>query len=349
MKISIDAFNADRAAFDTIIDVRSPAEFADDHLPGAVNLPVLSDEERAEVGAIYVREDPFKARKIGAALVARNTAGHLQGALQDKPGAWRPLVYCWRGGQRSGSFATILSEIGWRVGVLDGGYKSYRRAVQAQLYGGAPPRLIVLDGDTGTGKTELLHRLADRGAQTLDLEGLANHRGSIFGRQPGGQPSQKAFESAIAEALRGFDMQRPILVEAESAKVGRLNIPPVIWGAMETAPRLVLDICAKARAAYLADAYSDLVQDNARLCERIEALRQYHPAGTITRWLELAEDGAHEALARTLIEDHYDPRYRRERNRHGRRVLAEFNAAALDENGLRTLADAIGNYLKTLD
>ena len=350
MKISYDAFYADRPAFDTIIDVRSPGEFAEDHLPGAMNLPVLSNEERAKVGTIYVQDDPFKARKIGAALVARNTAKHLQTALKDKPGGWRPLVYCWRGGQRSGAFATILSEIGWRVGVLDGGYKSYRRTVQARLYDGAPLNtLVVLDGDTGSGKTELLHRLADRGVQTLDLEGLANHRGSIFGFQPGGQPSQKAFESALAEVLRGFDLNRPILVEAESARVGRLNIPPVIWSAMETAPRLSLVVSARARARYLATTYLDLVQDADRLADRINALRPFHAAETIEQWLGDVNNKVHEKLALALIEEHYDPRYRRERARRDRDVLAELTANALDDAGLGALADQISARMRERD
>src|SRR6056297_789826 len=112
-------------SFDTIIDVRSPSEFAEDHMHGAINLPVLSDAERAQVGTIYVQQDAFLARKIGAALVSRNAASHLEGPLADMGGGWRPLVYCWRGGQRSGAFATILDQVGWRVQVLEGGYQTY--------------------------------------------------------------------------------------------------------------------------------------------------------------------------------------------------------------------------------
>ena len=120
--------------FDQVIDVRSPAEYAEDHLPGAISLPVLSDAERARVGTIYVQEDRFLARKIGAALVARNAAAHIEGPLADRDGGWRPLVYCWRGGQRSGAFTGILQQIGWRAETIAGGYRSYRRLVVAALY-----------------------------------------------------------------------------------------------------------------------------------------------------------------------------------------------------------------------
>ncbi|NNE86436.1 MAG: tRNA 2-selenouridine(34) synthase MnmH, partial [Silicimonas sp.] len=157
--------------FDTIIDVRAPAEFAEDHIPAAINLPVLSDEERARVGTIYVQKSPFLARKIGAALVARNAAAHIEEHLMGFDGGWQPLVYCWRGGQRSGSFASILAQIGWRVETLEGGYQSYRRLVVDRLYQAAyPARPVLLDGNTGTAKTEVLARLPQYGVQVIDLE-----------------------------------------------------------------------------------------------------------------------------------------------------------------------------------
>ncbi len=342
MKIPFSDFDADRDQFDTVIDVRSPAEFAEDHIPGAINLPVLSNEERAEVGTIYVQDDPFRARKIGAALVAKNTAGHLQTALKDQPGGWKPLVYCWRGGQRSGSFATILKEIGWRVFVLDGGYKSYRRSVQHALYEAAPTwRFIVLDGNTGTAKTDLLHRAAQRGVQMLDLEGLANHRGSLFGHRPGGQPSQKAFESAILEHVRQLDASRPIVVEAESSKIGALNLPPAIWKAMEVAPRLVVKAPLEARASFLARVYRDIVEDDDLLVDRLNALKPYQSSETIEHWIALAGEGEHEALAAELMARHYDPRYGRQRDRHDRPTLATLEAERLDEVGLDKLADQL--------
>ena len=181
-------------AVDTIIDVRAPAEYAEDHLPGAINLPVLSDAQRAEVGTNYTQVSPFNARKIGGALVAQNTATHLQGPLADKDGAWQPLVYCWRGGQRSGAFATILDQVGWRVQLLKGGYQSYRREIVKTLY--ETPlshRLMLIGGGTGTAKTALLHQLAEQGAQSLDLEGIACHRGSLFGGISTPQPGPRRY------------------------------------------------------------------------------------------------------------------------------------------------------------
>ncbi len=204
--------------FDAIIDVRSPAEYAEDHLPGAINLPVLDNEERARVGTIYKQQSSFLARKLGAALVARNAARHLEGPLSAMEGGWRPLVYCWRGGQRSGSFATILAQVGWRVELVQGGYKAWRKLVVEALETPPAAPVVILDGNTGSAKTELLALLSERGAQTVDLEGLANHRGSLFGHMPGGQPSQKAFEGRVATALAALDPARPVVVEAESSR-----------------------------------------------------------------------------------------------------------------------------------
>eukprot|EP00903_Cladosiphon_okamuranus_P016431 g15152.t1 len=215
-----------RLGFDDIIDVRSPAEFAEDHMPGAISLPVLSNEERARVGTIYKQVDPFAARKVGAALVSRNAAAHIEGPLADRNGGWRPLVYCWRGGQRSGSFAVILNQIGWRAEVVEGGYRAYRRMVAAMLHDDLLPwSPVLIDGNTGTAKTRLLHHLAAQGAQVVDLEALAEHRGSLFGGLSGPQPAQKMFESRLAGALAGLDPARPVYLEAESNKIGDILIP----------------------------------------------------------------------------------------------------------------------------
>lgn len=324
------------AGFDTIIDARAPSEFAEDHLPGAINLPVLSDQERAQVGTIYKQVSPFDARKLGGAMVAANVARHIAGPLAGFAGGWRPLVYCWRGGQRSGAFSTILAQIGWRVGRIEGGYKAWRALIVARLAAAPPAPLVVLDGNTGSGKTPILTRLAARGHQVIDLEDLANHRGSLFGAMPGGQPSQKLFESRLALRLEALDPTRPLLVEAESARIGALNLPQGLWQAMIAAPRLRLDVPVATRAAYTARSYADAGDDPQALAAILDSLRPLHPAGRVADWHRLAQERDWPSLSLALLREHYDPRYERHRARHddgrGRVVrlvdLADLDAAA---------------------
>ncbi len=327
--------------FDSVIDVRSPSEFAEDHLPGAINLPVLSDEERAQVGTIYKQIDPFQARKVGAALVARNAARHLEGPLADKPGGWKPLVYCWRGGQRSGSLATILKQVGWQAQTVNGGYRSFRRLVVSTVYETPlPHRLILLDGNTGTGKTAFLLALKDRGHQVVDLEGIAGHRGSVFGGLHRPQPAQKAVDSALACAFVGFDPARPVLVEAESSRIGDRQVPPSVWAAMVRAPRLRLAAPPQARARFLVKAYRDLSEDTDGLCAIIASLHRIHGGEQVSAWQEMARSGDLEPLALALIMHHYDPRYAKWRARHdggggggGQTVrLENLDTAYIDQN-----------------
>ena len=322
---------------DTIIDVRSPSEYAEDHIPGAINLPVMDDAERAKVGTIYKQVSPFEARVTGAAIVARNAARHLEGPLADKPGGWRPLVYCWRGGQRSGSFSTILRQIGWRADLVEGGYKSFRSLVVAALEAPVVPPVVVLDGNTGSAKTELLNAAAAQGAQVIDLEGLANHRGSLFGAMEGGQPGQKAFETRLAMSLAALDPGRVLLLEAESSKIGQINLPKGVWSAIKSAPRLRLAVPLAERAAYLARVYADITADTDRLQQVIDRLRPFHSAETIDGWQALARAGNFGPLAGALMAEHYDPRYEKHRARHQRReVLVQ--ADSLASGGIEGLA-----------
>ena len=330
--------------FDDIIDVRSPAEFAEDHIPGAINLPVLSNAERAQVGTIYKQVSPFDARKLGAALVAQNAAQHLQGVLADRPGGWRPLVYCWRGGQRSGSFATILGQIGWRVELVQGGYKSWRSLVVERVYDTPfPCPVVVLDGNTGSAKTEVLNALPARGVQVLDLEGLAHHRGSLFGAM-GPQPSQKAFEGRLAVAIAALDPTRPVVVEAESSKVGECRVPPRLWRAMVDAPRIAISAPLGARAAYLTRAYRDMVEDAERLDRVLNQLRAAHSAEVIAEWRALAGTGNFTALAAGLMDRHYDPRYAKHRDRMAQ-PLALLSCDGLEAGDIAALADAVANVV----
>ncbi len=332
--------------FDTVIDVRSPAEFALDHLPGAINLPVLDDDERAKVGTIYVQDSAFKARKIGAALVARNAARHIEETLSDYGKGWKPLIYCWRGGQRSGSFTTILKQVGWRAEVIDGGYRSYRRLVNTALYETAfPAPVVLLDGNTGSAKTDVLATLAQRRVQVIDLEGLANHRGSLFGAMPGGQPSQKAFETALAEQVTLLDPTRPVVIEAESAKVGDRLVPASLWAAMRVAPRLEIQAPLAARAKYLVRAYHDMVADAAILAQTLNRLRPYHSSTQIDAWHGLAQAGEMEQLARELMALHYDSRYGKARERAAE--ITPLPVAALEPQDISDLADQIAKRIDT--
>lgn len=335
--------------FDTVIDVRSPAEFANDHIPGAINLPALDNAQRAQVGTIYKQVSAFDGRKVGAAMVIRNVADHISGPLANKDGGWRPLVYCWRGGQRSGVFATLLSEIGWRAQTIQGGYTSFRRLVNSTLYDvPLPHRLVLLDGNTGTAKTALLHILAARGVQTLDLEGLASHRGSLLGAMPGGQPSQKGFETALAIALSRCDPSRVVVVEAESNKIGKLNLPPMLWTAMLAAPRITIDVPIDARAAYLAQTYHDIIADTDRLAKRLNPLRRVRGHAIVDNWVEQSKAGDLVGLSKALAVDHYDPAYTKSRRINEREVLATVRAPTLDDGGQQAAADAIMTVLGTL-
>lgn len=332
-------------SYDDIIDVRSPAEFAQDHVPGAISLPVLSDKERARVGTIYKQVNPFDARKIGAALVSRNAATHIEGPLANRTGGWRPLVYCWRGGQRSGSFAVILKQIGWRADTLEGGYRAYRRLVARLLHDDPLPwRIILIDGNTGTAKTRLLGELAAQGAQVLDLEHLAQHKGSLFGGLNGPQPAQKMFESRLASALIPLDPARPIYVEAESNKIGNLLVPGSLWKAMIKAPRFAITAPLQARAAHLVTTYQDLTSDIQALLEIIDKLRPYHPKDQIDAWKAAALSGEYTWLAQSLMQHHYDPRYKRSSARN----MASTDSLSLPDLSHSTLEGVAAKLIKSL-
>lgn len=328
------------AQYDMVIDVRSPAEFAEDHVPGAVNLPVLDNDERAIVGTTYVQESRFLARKIGAALVAKNIARHLETTLKDYGPNFKPLVYCWRGGQRSNSMALVLAQVGWRVMVLEGGYKTYRRTVQARLYDDALGlRFVLLDGGTGTGKTAVLHRVAAMGGQVLDLEGMAQHRGSLFGDLAGTpQPSQKWFESCIAEQLARMDPAKPVLVEAESNKIGLRTLPPSVWRAMESAERIDLSAPLEARAGFLVASYPDVIADRARLERVLSRLEVYPGRKQLENWRTLADAGDYHELVRQVVERHYDPAYAKYSRFNERVKLGVVKLETLDEAALQRAA-----------
>jgi tRNA 2-selenouridine synthase len=311
---------ADLRGFDDVLDARSPAEFAEDHLPGAVNVPVLDDAERALVGTVYKQQSAFEAKRIGAPIAARNIARAIEERFAAKPRGWRPLVYCWRGGGRSGSLAHVLRQVGWNAARLEGGYKAFRRQVVADLER-LPERVRfhVICGATGSGKSRLIEALAAEGAQALDLEALAAHRGSVLGQLPGApQPSQKSFETAIWTALSELDPSRPVYVESESRKVGDLRVPERLIERMRASRCFRLEADPATRVALLLEDYAHFVADPPALAEKLRCLAPLHGAARIEAWLTELARGNWPALVGDLLESHYDPAYRRSLERNYR-------------------------------
>ena len=299
--------------FDTVIDARTPAEYAEDHIPGAISAPVLDNEERAQVGTLYKQVSPFEAKKVGAALVSRNVSRHIEEQFKGKDKAWRPLVYCWRGGKRSGAMAHILREVGWDAHTLQGGYKAYRKWVVEQLQA-LPEKLsfVVVHGPTGSGKSRFLGALREAGAQVLDLEDLAAHRGSVLGGLPGKpQPSQKMFESRLLKQVTALDASRVVFVEGESKKIGELQVPDALMQRMRASPCVVLETAAGARVELLLEEYRHFLADPAALEAQLDCLAALHGQEKIAAWKALAQRGEWRELVARLLAEHYDPAYRR--------------------------------------
>jgi tRNA 2-selenouridine synthase len=313
------------AEFDTIIDARSEGEFAEDHLPGAVNWPTLNNEERILVGTIYKQVNAFEAKKRGAAMAARNISNHIERHCLDKPKDWKPLIYCWRGGKRSGSLSLVLDQIGFRVTLVEGGYKAFRAALVADI-----PRLAaqfdwrVICGTTGSGKTRLLQTLAYEGAQVLDLEDLANHRSSVLGGIPGvAQPTQKRFDMLVWDALRQFDAGRPVYVESESKKVGNVAVPVSLIEAMRKSPCLNLMLPDAHRVALLLEDYDFFVKDAEHFCDRLGALTEIRGKEQVSAWQAQVRSGEIAPVVQELLTLHYDPVYLQSM----RRNFAQFEGA----------------------
>lgn len=336
---------ADLGAFTQIIDARSPSEYAADHVPGAINCPVLDDEERRIVGTVYKQQGAFEARRIGGAMVARHLAEHLSQRFADKPRGWRPAVYCWRGGMRSGAMVQLLRQVGWDAQQLRGGYKAFRHHVIERLAWTAPQlRLRVLCGATGSGKTRLLQALEAAGAQVLDLEALACHKGSMLGSVPGlPQPSQKAFETALATRLGALDLSRPVFVEAESRRIGQLSLPDPMLTALRGGDCVVIDAPLPARVDFLLQDYDYLRENGEAFAQQLAQLQSttgLHSRETLARWQAWARAGDWRPLVEALMREHYDPLYVRSQQGHYLRLseARRLPLERLDEDGLRCAA-----------
>ena len=345
LKILSSPTLAQLSEFDEIIDVRSPSEFAIDHVPGAKNYPVLNDQERAHVGTLYTQHSPFLAKKVGAAIVSRNIAAHIEASFMDKPKTWKPLVYCWRGGKRSGAMAHILSEIGWQTTRLEGGYKAYRKMVlEALAELPARFRFKVICGRTGCGKSRLLESLVKAGAQVLDLEGMACHKGSILGNMPDvAQPSQKSFESQLWASLSGFDAEKPVHVESESKKIGDLRVPQSLIDAMWASECLRIEADIETRTAILSEDYAHFFTRPEILIQKLECLAPLQGHETIASWQAMVGKRAWSELVQSLLELHYDPAYAKSIEKHyaGYADTPGYRISNASESAFEALAEKI--------
>ncbi len=331
------------------IDVRSPSEFTEDHIPGAINLPVLNDAERAEVGTIYKQVSPFTARKIGAALVTKNISQHISQHFADKEKDYHPLIYCWRGGQRSGTMAWLLGQIGWRVTIVEGGYKTYRTYVRDRLEK-LPLNFTyqILRGKTGTLKTHILRRMAKLGAQFLDLESLANHRGSLLGEewnhQPLPQPSQKYFESLLLQQLQSFNPEKLVWVESESNKIGRVYLPKLLWQKMKQASCVEIQLPIESRVQFLLQEYPHLTTHPDILKSKLLRLKSRYGREKIKKWYQLIDNEQWAALFQDLLESHYDPTYTHSMQRDFTKLTKVISIPDLSESKIASLVDYLLVY-----
>lgn len=338
--------------FDEIIDVRTPDEFAEDHIPGAINCPVLSNEERSQVGLAYHQQSAFEGKRIGAALIAQNIARYLTNEFAEKPSHWRPLIYCWRGGKRSGSMTYILRQIGWNAHILDGGYKNYRRHVVQQLQEiPASLKFRIITGPTGSAKTDILNALGKLGAQILDLEKLAAHKGSVLGQLPNHpQPSQKRFESLLHKELERLDPLHPIYVEAESKKIGQIQVPETLLMIMRQSPCLKIEATLEARIEFLQRDYRYMIEDQKQLKQQLQFLKEIVGKETLESWNEFIEQGLWSQLVTELLEKHYDRLYKRSQhsNYAGYANSTCYTTDDLSEAGIEQLAHQIIDEEKRL-
>ena len=349
--MSVHIITADEAMarydnFDAVIDARSEGEYAEDHLPAALNWPSLDNDERIRVGTLYKQVSPFEAQKIGAALVAANISRHIQAHVLDKAKNWQPLIYCWRGGKRSNSLAFILGQIGFKVHLIEGGYKAFRKAVIEDTPRRVQPlQFRVLCGPTGSGKTRLLQVLADQGAQVLDLEAIASHRASVLGVIPGQpQPTQKAFETRLWDALRRLDPGRPVHVEAESKKVGNVTIPDSLIEAMRASPCVRLELSLAHRVQLLMEDYDYFARDAAFFCERLDRLADLKGRAVVDGWKARVHEGQTAEVVAELLEKHYDPGYENSTARNFRQY-AQAPVLTLAGPDPKTMAEAARDWL----
>ncbi len=327
--------------YDLVIDARSPREYSEDHLPGATNLPVVDNDEYAEVGTTH-RTDKHRAYVIGVSHALKNISRSIDSVVARYPRDARILVYCFRGGKRSKLWFDALSTIGYRVDRLPGGWKAYRAWVREQL-ARLPSGFSyhVLCGPTGCGKTRLLSVLAEVGAQVLDLEGLASHRGSLIGDIPGvEQPTQKWFDSLLVDKLRRFNPSLPVWVESESKKIGAIQLPAELLQEMHAGRIFAIDAPMSERVKLWREDYSHFERDLDAMMERLRHLRPLIGGEEFAFWERLTSERRAPELFQRLMEAHYDPAYARSigKNYPGFEGSTKLDLGCLDRQALLEVA-----------
>lgn len=294
------------------IDMRSPVEYAAGRIPGAVNIPLFNDEERSRVGTVYKMTGPEAAKQLGLNLVStklpdivKNIRGHYKSGRM-------VVVYCWRGGMRSKAVVSILELMGIPARQLVGGYKNYRRHVLDSLenFPGMPP-VVVLCGSTGVGKTRLLDLLIQRGLPVIDLEKLANHRGSVFGQVGLGRPATAHnFDTALLCELERLRSKPYILVECESKRIGNVYLPDVLYQAMRRGRKILARAGVETRVTRLIEEYHDICRDQQEaIIASLKSLEKRLGAAKTDKLLDAYAAGQVREMVRTLLLDYYDPLY----------------------------------------
>jgi len=345
-----DAFDA--SEFDYVCDARAPSEYEDDHVPGAISTPVLQDDQRAEVGTLYKQVDPFEAKKIGAAMVAENLGRIIRENFLRCEKSTKILVYCWRGGERSLSLAHVLSRIGFDVYFAQGGYKRYRAGVLEYLRGMDKFSYHIIAGKTGCAKGKLLDALEAAGAQVIDLEVMANHRGSILGEEPGAreQPSQKLFDSRIAGKARKFDPSRPVFIEGESSMIGKVQVPATMWGAMRKGAVTQLEIPMHQRVKWIRAGYRHFeTTETERLLECLDVLVKRVGHERVNAWKEMIAEENWDGFVQDILESHYDAAYAAAAARSRPQEAENATSLFLEDTSDATYANAAAELMRRYD
>lgn len=301
-----------------IIDVRSEAEFSIDHIPGAINLPVLNNTERKIIGTIYKKFGSFEANKSGAMIITKNISLILQRFI-NLPKDLEIVVYCWRGGKRSYSLNTILNSIGIKSNIIKGGYKSFRKMVIEKLE--TLPKnykFVVIAGPTGNGKTLLLEKLEKSGENIINLEQLANHYGSVLGDINLIQPTQKSFETHLLYSLSKLEASKICFIESESKKIGKLSIPDILLKKIRNSPCIQIEIPIDSRVENIKENYKYFIDNPDELLTRLKKIKQYIGIENLNNWTKLINHYEWDAFIEQMITSYYDPLYNKSLNQNYR-------------------------------